>query len=69
MNPIFRLSSLRRFFILRYTNSHLEDWIENLYRKIDITEPEQINFERIAEAALATSYNPPYKKYFYMYIL
>lgn len=35
---------------MRYTNSHLEDWIENLYRKIDITEPEQINFERIAEA-------------------
>ncbi|MCY7907309.1 ImmA/IrrE family metallo-endopeptidase, partial [Bacillus inaquosorum] len=31
---------------MRYTNSHLEDWIENLYRKIDITEPEQINFER-----------------------
>ncbi len=54
---------------MRYTNSHLEDWIENLYRKIDLTEPEQINFERIAEAALATSYNPPYKKYFYMYIL
>ncbi|MCY7965011.1 ImmA/IrrE family metallo-endopeptidase [Bacillus inaquosorum] len=35
---------------MRYTNSHLEDWIENLYKKIDITEPEQINFERIAEA-------------------
>ncbi|KFF55952.1 hypothetical protein CM50_07615 [Bacillus subtilis] len=35
---------------MRYTNSHLEDWIENLYRKIDMTEPEQINFERIAEA-------------------
>ncbi|MEC2070276.1 ImmA/IrrE family metallo-endopeptidase, partial [Bacillus subtilis] len=24
---------------MRYTNSHLEDWIENLYKKIDITEP------------------------------
>ncbi|WP_411804351.1 hypothetical protein [Bacillus mojavensis] len=35
---------------MRYTNSHLEDWIENLYRKIDMTVPEQINFERIAEA-------------------
>lgn len=35
---------------MRYTNSHLEDWIENLYKKIDITEPEQINFERIAES-------------------
>lgn len=32
-----------------YTNSHLEDWIENFYRKINITSPEQINFERIAE--------------------
>lgn len=35
---------------MRYINSHLEDWIENLYRKIDITEPEQINFEHIAES-------------------
>jgi hypothetical protein len=35
---------------LRYTNSHLEVWIENLYRKIDMTEPERINFEWISEA-------------------
>jgi len=31
------------------TKSHLEDWIENLYRSINITTPLQINFERIAE--------------------
>ncbi|MER1249813.1 ImmA/IrrE family metallo-endopeptidase [Bacillus sp. C10(2022)] len=33
-----------------YTNSHLEDWIENLYREINITQPDQINFEYIADA-------------------
>ncbi|MDA1477525.1 ImmA/IrrE family metallo-endopeptidase [Bacillus changyiensis] len=33
-----------------YTNSHLEDWIENLYKKINITQPEQISLDRIAEA-------------------
>ncbi|WP_061576623.1 ImmA/IrrE family metallo-endopeptidase [Bacillus licheniformis] len=32
-----------------YTKSHLEDWIENLYRSISIITPEQIDFERIAE--------------------
>ncbi len=32
-----------------YTKSHLEDWIVNLYRSINITTPLQINFERIAE--------------------
>ncbi|MCA1183432.1 ImmA/IrrE family metallo-endopeptidase [Bacillus licheniformis] len=32
-----------------YTKSHLEDWIENLYRSINIITPEQIDFERIAE--------------------
>ncbi|MDA1477310.1 ImmA/IrrE family metallo-endopeptidase [Bacillus sp. CLL-7-23] len=33
-----------------YTNSHLEDWIENLYKKINISRPEQLNIERIASA-------------------
>ncbi|MCY8344992.1 ImmA/IrrE family metallo-endopeptidase [Bacillus haynesii] len=33
-----------------YTNSHLEDWIENLYMEINITQPDQINFENIADA-------------------
>ncbi|MEK3814601.1 ImmA/IrrE family metallo-endopeptidase [Bacillus sp. FSL K6-1284] len=34
---------------MMYTNSHLEDWIESLYRSINIITPDQINFERIAE--------------------
>ncbi len=41
---------------MRYTNSHLEVWIENLYRKIDMTEPERINFERISESLPVTSF-------------
>ncbi|CAN2247618.1 ImmA/IrrE family metallo-endopeptidase [Bacillus vallismortis] len=44
---------------MRYTNSHLEDWIEQLYRDINITRPEEINFERIAQALdILIVYNP-----------
>ncbi|MCL8470528.1 ImmA/IrrE family metallo-endopeptidase [Bacillus sp. FSL W8-1202] len=44
---------------MRYTNSHLEDWIEQLYREIDITKPHEINFDRIAQALdILIVYNP-----------
>ncbi len=41
-----------------YTKSHLEDWIENLYRSISIITPEQIDFERIAELLGISVYFP-----------
>ncbi|MED4843937.1 ImmA/IrrE family metallo-endopeptidase [Bacillus atrophaeus] len=42
-----------------YTNSHLEDWIEKLYKDINITKPEEINFDRIAKALdILIVYNP-----------
>ncbi|MGE0912404.1 ImmA/IrrE family metallo-endopeptidase [Bacillus atrophaeus] len=42
-----------------YTNSHLEDWIEELYKKINITQPDEINFDRIAEALdIRIAYKP-----------
>ena len=47
-----------------YTNSHLEDWIENLYRSINITTPEQINFERIAEMLGIRVYFKPIPLFF-----
>ncbi|MCK8098669.1 ImmA/IrrE family metallo-endopeptidase [Bacillus halotolerans] len=44
---------------MRYTNSHLEDWIEQLYRDINITKPHEINFDRIAQALdILIVYNP-----------
>lgn len=44
---------------MRYTNSHLEDWIEQLYREINITKPHEINFDRIAQALdILIVYNP-----------
>jgi len=49
---------------LVYTNSHLEDWIENLYRSINITTPEQINFERIAEMLGIRVYFKPIPLFF-----
>ncbi|MCU9958824.1 ImmA/IrrE family metallo-endopeptidase [Bacillus licheniformis] len=42
-----------------YTKSHLEDWIENLYRSISIITPEQIDFERIAELLGISVYFKP----------
>lgn len=50
---------LREVSSLRYTNSHLEDWIEQLYREINITKPHEINFDRIAQALdILIVYNP-----------
>lgn len=44
---------------MRYTNSHLEDWIEQLYKDINILKPHEINFDRIAQALdILIVYNP-----------
>ncbi|CUB40180.1 ImmA/IrrE family metallo-endopeptidase [Bacillus sp. JHAA] len=42
-----------------YTKSHLEDWIERLYREINILHPSDINFDHIAHALdILIVYNP-----------
>ncbi|MGG3571093.1 ImmA/IrrE family metallo-endopeptidase [Bacillus gobiensis] len=33
---------------MKYTYSHLEDWIANFYKKINIVYPEDLDFENIA---------------------
>ncbi|MEK5098646.1 MULTISPECIES: ImmA/IrrE family metallo-endopeptidase [Bacillus] len=50
-----------------YTNSHLEDWIENLYKRINITTPEQINFELIAELLGIRVYFKPSPSFSFKY--
>ncbi|WP_411802274.1 ImmA/IrrE family metallo-endopeptidase [Bacillus haynesii] len=52
---------------MMYTNSHLEDWIENFYRKINITSPEQINFEYIAEMLGIRVYLKPVPSFSFKY--
>ena len=52
---------------MTYTYSHLEDWIENFYREIDITIPEQINFEYIAEMLGIRVYFKPVPSFSFKY--